>query len=208
MEQPFLPTQQTLYYVGWRSFHHKGYLVAYHRETDIVGVTKYETCSCNDTAELFAQETWESVNWEYRGSTEAFYAICQGHLDVKLPSRKVHEEDYNAKWILKLQDVFVEWYEAGKPRWEDEKTKREENAIRGGVNDHLSALEGGRAGDMDADSFQRDTAIRDADKAAARRWIDQMGGEGSNVSLRVVNPDGTQTEMDVILSAGREFEYI
>ncbi len=105
----FIPSQQTLFYVGWRSFHHKGYLVAYHRQSDTVGVTKYGTCSCNNTDELFADETWELLNWEYKGATSDFYALCRDHRDMKLPERKVEQEDFNAKWVLRLHDVFCEF---------------------------------------------------------------------------------------------------
>lgn len=196
----FEPGKQTLYYVGWRSFHHTGYLVAYDRERDLVGVTKYDTCSCNNTEELFQTDTWDTVNWEYQGTADAFYHICQQRQDFKLPQRTVSEDDFNAKWILKLQAAFCEWYEADKPHWEDESPKRQFNAFRGGRNDRITEMEGGSSYNGDMADFDTDVAIRDADTAQAKEWIESLGGEGSRVKL--VLPDGE--DLDVTLSAGRE----
>jgi hypothetical protein len=193
---PFVPSTQTLYYVGWRSFHNRGYVVAYLRERDLVGVVEYETCSCNDTDELFQTATWGNASWKYLGSTAEFYPLCKGHRDFALPAREVSEDDYNAKWVLKLQDVFVEWVDAGKPRWEEETPKRAHNAIRGGKVDQFT-VNGERPGTSDMASFARDTAIRDADKRAGIEMVKKMQEQGLDTLLI----DGQ--EVPVRLSAGR-----
>jgi len=193
---PFVPSAQTLYYVGWRSFHNRGYVVAYLREKDLVGVIEYETCSCNDTDELFQSATWGDASWKYVGTALDFYTLCKGHRDFSLPVREVSEDDYNAKWILKLQDVFVEWHDTGKPRWEEETPKRAHNAIRGGKVDQL-IVQGEQAGTNDMNSFARDTAIRDADKRAGIEMVRRMQEQG----LDTLVIDGQ--EVPVRLSAGR-----
>ena len=193
---PFVPSAQTLYYVGWRSFHHRGYVIAYLREEDVVGVIDYKTCSCNDTDELFEEATWGNANWTYIGRADDLYSLCREHRDLKLPSRQVHEDDFDCKWILKLQDVFVEWIDAGKPQWEKEDPKRAFNAIRGGKVDGMTEPAG--AGDNDMASFVRDPAIRDWDKANAVSFIERMGGQ-ANIIV-----DGE--EVRVSLSAGNVYE--
>lgn len=195
-ETPFVPSSHTLYYVGWRSFHNRGYIVAYLREKDIVGVIDYSTCSCNDTDELFQASTWGKSKWNYVGTAQECYELCKGHRDFALPEREVGEDDFNAKWILKLQDVFVEWYNAGKPRWEEETPKRAHNAIRGGKVDRLARW-GEAPGSNDMASFAQDTAIRDADKRAGIEMVGQLQEQG--VDTLII--DGQ--EVPVRLSAGR-----
>lgn len=168
----FMPSRQTLYYVGWRSFHHKGYLVAYARSSDEIGLTKYQTFSEADTDDLFKADTWDTVNWVWRGSSCAFYELAREHTDPSMTSRKIEKSDKDAKWLLKLLDVFVEWYEAGKPCWENLTEKREFSSICGDFGDTgLAAVS----------SFDRDTAMRDQDRAEAAQRIAEL--DGKKISL-------------------------
>lgn len=161
----FQPSQQTLFYVGWRSFHHRGYLVAYDRDADVVGVTKYQTFSEADTDEEFESETWESVNWVWKGPSAAFKEIAKGQLDPRMTTRSIQKEDTDAKWLLKLMEVFIQWYDDGKPEWEKLDEKHEFNSICSNFgNSGLAAIS----------TFERDTAMRDADRLAASRFIESL----------------------------------
>jgi len=170
--------------------------VAYLREKDVVGIIDYNTCSCNNTDELFQAATWGNSEWVYIGPASKCYELCRQHRDFTLPQREVGEDDFNAKWILKLQDVFVDWYDAGKPRWEEETPKRAHNAIRGGKVDRFCEA-GEPTGSNDMGDFARDTAIRNADKRAGIEMVRQMQEQGFDTLVI----DGQ--EVPVTLSAGR-----
>ncbi len=159
----FSPASQTLYYVGWRSFHHRGYLVAYLRAKDLVGVSKYSTDSIVDTEELFESDTWDSAPWVWKGASEALYELSKCNADLALPQRSITEEDKDAKWLFKLEAVFVEWYETGKLDWETLTDKMEYSAIQGDLQ--------GQERSVAMRSFERDTAMRDQDKAEAAEMI-------------------------------------
>ncbi len=90
-------------------------------------------------------------------------------------------------------------------RYGRRRPKREENAIRGGINDYFTEMSPEDTGDLDVDTFRTNPGIRDADKAAVK-WIDSLGGEGANVTLQATNDDGTTSEMNVKLSAGRVYD--
>ena len=116
-----------------------------------------------DTEEQFEHDSWETVKWEWQGQTDAFYALSKNYQDLKIPGRLLQNDDVGAKWLFKLQDVFIEWFDAAKPEWERLTDKQEFNAIDSKVGP------GGLAEAVQ--TFPGDTDLRDQDTAEGERMV-------------------------------------
>lgn len=146
---------QTLYYVGWHSFHQRGYLVAYDRVHDVVGILKYYLDSTMSTEEASKGRDWEEEdNWFWRGDSKTTYAVCVANKDFRLPDRQMQKDDVDAKWLFKLQLLFAEWVDAGKPMWEE--NPREYNAINGNIKSELNMEEAMSTFDKGAAHLERE----------------------------------------------------
>ncbi|KAJ3041274.1 hypothetical protein HDV00_009667 [Rhizophlyctis rosea] len=81
-----------------------------------VAVDHWGHCSCNGTDENIDSQrgTWDEREVLFLGSAEYMYWLCKEGRDLKLPHRRVSDDDYDAKGWRVLYETFVKWYETGK----------------------------------------------------------------------------------------------
>ena len=129
---PHFKYSQTLVRVAkFSRWSNEGVLLAYDRNADTIGVKFYSHCSCYDTEEAVRTDnvptyddnhklakSWKDINWDWLGSSEAFFQIAKDKRDMKIPKRTVRSDDYDSRYVLPLYEFYVDWFDRKQPRWE------------------------------------------------------------------------------------------
>ncbi|KAJ3041276.1 hypothetical protein HDV00_009669 [Rhizophlyctis rosea] len=76
------------------------------------------TCGTDDAinykAVTWDEKAGEEYGINFLGSAEYMYWLCQEGRDLKIPQRRVSDDDYDAKERAIIYEKFIEWYEKGR----------------------------------------------------------------------------------------------
>lgn len=119
--------KHSLFRVGiWDDYETSAIMVAYQHNT--IYVKRYMHCSCygSDEAVLGGDyldspqsESFESIEWDWRGSPDKFAELAENNRDFKYPRRRVDRHDSDYTFVKTLYKVYLMWYRTKKPRWKD-----------------------------------------------------------------------------------------
>ena len=110
-----------------------GVMVSYARESDVIAVKRYIRDSSDmqggsDEAVLDgfldsdpSTDQVEDIQWDWKGDSRDFFKLAKSGVDMKVPVRSMHPDDFDWRIMKELYKRYQEWFTAGKPDWKDKK---------------------------------------------------------------------------------------
>ena len=105
-------------------------MISHDAKSDRVFIKRYQHSSEADSAEAVLAGYLEAdpichrfadIQWDWVGKSSAFARLAKQNRDMKIPKRRMHPDDFDHEIIAELYKRFTQWYENGKPAWQDRK---------------------------------------------------------------------------------------